>query len=216
MSVRLSKPVLRVVGPEAVREAASALRAGGLVVFPTDTVYGLGVDPWNEEAVQRLFRVKGRAASKPLQLLLADAAQLQDVVAEVSDAAQRIARRFFPGGLTLVLKRRPAVPATVVAGGATVGVRVPDHTVCLEMIRAFGSPLAASSANRSGRESPSTAQEAVAQVGESVDLVLDAGPCPLGRESAVLDLSGSRPRLLREGAIPKVELEEALGAVIDE
>lgn len=198
-------------GPQGVGEAVRVLRAGGLVVFPTDTVYGLGADPFNAEAVARVYQVKGRAAAKPLQLLLADPAQLPRVAAALPERAQRAARGFFPGGMTLVLKRAPGLPPGVVAGGETVGVRVPDHPLCLELLRAFGGPLAATSANRSGQPSPTTAQEAAAQVGAAVDLVLDGGPCPLGRESTVLDLSGPRPRLLREGAVSRQEVERVLG-----
>ncbi len=194
-----------------VRLAAEALHAGGLVVFPTDTVYGIAVDPLNPEAVASIYRIKGRDAGKPLQVILAAAAQLADVAEDVSPEARRLAERFFPGGITLVLKKAKSVPSTVVAGGETVGVRVPDHPVCHDLVRAFGRPIAATSANRSGQPSPRTAQEAMAQVGEDVTIVLDAGPCPLGIDSTVIDLSTDKPRILRIGAVPVPEIERLLG-----
>ena len=203
--------LLPVDAPDALRQAQSALAAGNLVVAPTDTVYGILVDPQQPAAVERVFQVKGRDASKPLQIFLAAPELLSDVAVEVPEVGQRVAARFLPGGLTLVLKRRTSVPAYVVAGGDTVGVRVPDHPVILALLRAFGRPLAATSANRSGQPSPVTAQEAAAQVGGEAALVLDGGSCPVGRESTVLDCSGPRPRLLRQGAISRQELEAVIG-----
>lgn len=201
--------------PEAVEEAARVLRAGGLVVFPTDTVYGLGADPANPEAVERIYQVKGRESGKPLQLLLADSSQLPTVAVEISELAWQAARCFMPGGITLVLKKAPGVPLSVVAGGATVGVRVPQYDLCRALIRAFGGPVAATSANRSGGPSPATAAEAAEQVGDAVDLVLDGGPCPVGRDSTVLDLSGPEPRVLREGAVSLAELRRTLGIALE-
>ena len=195
----------------AVHRAAQVLQAGGLVVFPTDTVYGIAVDPLNAGAVQRLYEIKGRAAAKPLQVLLADPAQLSDVARDIAPAAQRVANRFFPGGITLVLKKAESIPSAVVAGGDTVGVRVPDHAVSRDLVRAFGRPLAATSANRSGQPSPQTAQEALVQLGDDIDFVLDGGPCPVGLESTVIDLSGGRQLVLRKGAVSVEDLEAVLG-----
>lgn len=194
-----------------MRLAAEALHAGGLVVFPTDTVYGIAVDPLNAEAVASVYRIKGRDAGKPLQVILATASQLADIAEDVPAEAWRLAERFFPGGITLVLKKAKSVPDMVVAGGGTVGVRVPDHPVCQDLVRAFGRPIAATSANRSGGPSPRTAQEAAAQVGDDVTIVLDAGPCPLGMDSTVIDCSTDKPRILRIGAVPVAEIERFLG-----
>ena len=191
--------------------AAEALHAGGLVVFPTDTVYGIAVDPLNAEAVASVYRIKGRDTEKPLQIILAASSQLADIAEDVSPEARRLTEHFFPGGITLVLKKAKSVPNTVVAGGGTVGVRVPDHPVCQDLVRAFGRPIAATSANRSGRPSPRTAQEAAAQVGNDVTMVLDAGPCPLGIDSTVIDVSTDKPRILRIGAVPVAEIERLLG-----
>lgn len=199
------------VSPQAIQDAAATLRAGGLVVFPTDTVYGLLADPSNPDAVRRVYEVKGREESKPLQLLIAAVEDIATVAKEVSPAAWRVARVFLPGGVTLVLTKSATVPTAVVAGGVTVGVRVPDHPWCAALLEAFGGPLAATSANRSGQPSPRSAQEAAAQIGDAVDLVVDGGLCPFGVESTVLDFSGPVVRLLRVGAISLIALEEVLG-----
>lgn len=199
------------MSPDAVAEAARVLRDGGLVVFPTDTVYGIFVDPGNSEAVRRVYDVKGRDSSRPLQLLVAKVQDIALVAKDIPDPAWRAARIFLPGGLTLVLPKADNVAPAVVAGGATVGVRVPDMEQCVEVIEAFGSPVAATSANRSGEPSPRTAEEAAAQIGELVDLIVDGGLCPVGIDSTVLDMTTESPRLLRVGAITQIALEEVLG-----
>ncbi len=199
------------MSPDAVTEAARVLRDGGLVVFPTDTVYGIFVDPGNSEAVRRVYDVKGRDSSRPLQLLVAKVQDIALVAKDIPDPAWRAARVFLPGGLTLVLPKADNVAPAVVAGGATVGVRVPDMEQCVEVIEAFGSPVAATSANRSGEPSPRTAEEAAAQIGELVDLIVDGGLCPVGIDSTVLDMTTESPRLLRVGAITQIALEEVLG-----
>lgn len=181
------------------------LRAGGLVILPTDTVYGVACDPDNVEAVARLYQAKGRGEEKPLQLLLAEPGWLNQVSEGLSPEARRLAEAFFPGGITLVVNR---------IGGGTVGVRVPDHPTCLEVIRAFGRPIAASSANRSGEPSPKTADEAIAQLGDLVDLVVDHGPCPIGRDSTVIDATRTPVLVLREGAVSRDEIERVLKAKV--
>jgi len=181
------------------------LRAGGLVILPTDTVYGVACDPDNVEAVARLYQAKGRGEERPLQLLLAEPGWLNQVSEGLSPEARRLAEAFFPGGITLVVNR---------IGGGTVGVRVPDHPTCLEVIRAFGRPIAASSANRSGEPSPKTADEAIAQLGDLVDLVVDHGPCPVGRDSTVIDATRTPVSVLREGAVSRDEIERVLKAKV--
>lgn len=197
-----------------VLRAAEVLRAGGLAVLPTDTVYGVACDPDNPEAVARLYQAKGRSEKKPLQLLLADRSWLGQVCGELSPEARRLAEAFFPGGITLVVKKAPAVKSGVVPRGDTVAVRVPDHPTCLEVVRAFGRPVAASSANRSGGPSPRTAQEALAQLGDVVDFVLDAGPTPVGRDSTVIDATVLPVRILREGAVPRSDIEQVLARMV--
>ncbi len=200
---------------DGIRSAAAALRAGALVAFPTDTVYGVGAHVFLPEAVARIYEAKGRREEKPIPILLGSADDLPQVAAAASARAWRLARRFWPGALTIVLPSRPEIPAVVRAGGATVGVRVPDHPVVRALIAAVGAPLATTSANRSGWPSPTTAGEVVAQLGGRVEYVIE-GDCPGGVESTVVDLSVDPPAILREGAIPRAELMAALAGPREE
>ena len=195
---------------EAIAQAAALLRSGDLVIFPTDTVYGVGALITHPQAVARLYRVKDRPGEKAIPLLIADPEDLEQAVTKVTPAARRLIACFWPGGLTLVLPKRPEVPAEV-SPGPTVAVRLPDHGGIRALIRAAGAPLAATSANRSGQPSPRTAQEALAQLGGRVPLILDGGPCPGGVPSTVVDCTVDPPRLLREGAIPASEIRRELG-----
>ncbi|MGH8934422.1 MAG: L-threonylcarbamoyladenylate synthase [Egibacteraceae bacterium] len=189
-----------------LREAAEMLRAGGLVAFPTETVYGLGANAFDERAVARIFEVKGRPADNPLIVHLAGESGLAAVAADIPPLAQRLAARFWPGPLTLVVPAAPALPAVVTGGLGTVAVRVPDHPVALALLDAAGVPVAAPSANRSGRPSPTTAAHVTDDFGGQIDLVLDAGPCELGLESTVVDARGDHPVVLREGAVTREQL----------
>ncbi len=200
--------------PEAIAQAAAALAAGGLVAFPTETVYGLGADALNAAAVTRIFEAKGRPADNPIIVHIANAAALAGLVTAVPLAAQTLMARCWPGPLTLVLPSSAAVPAVTRGGLSTVAVRMPSHPVALALIRAAGRSIAAPSANRSGRPSPTTAQHVLADLGEAVDLVLDAGPTPLGVESTVVDVTGETPILLRPGGVALETLEAILGAVM--
>jgi L-threonylcarbamoyladenylate synthase len=198
---------------EAIEAAAGVIRSGGLVAFPTETVYGLGADGLNEAAVRQIFAAKGRPEAKGLILHLSDPAQAA-AVAEVSPAAERLMGAFFPGPLTLVLPARPVVPAVTTGGGITVAVRMPDHRVALALIAAAGRPIAAPSANPSGAPAPRTADEVLAGLDGLFGLLLDAGPTPVGTPSTVLDLTHAPPRLLRSGAVAPVEIERVLGAQV--
>lgn len=200
----------------AARRAADLLRAGGLVAFPTETVYGLGADAQNARAVERLFAVKGRPADHPLIVHLASAEQLSGWTAGTDDRALGLARAFWPGPLTLVLRRHPRVPLAVTGGLETVGLRVPAHPLALEMLRAFEGGIAAPSANRFGRVSPTTAAHVRADLGDDVDLILDGGPCAVGVESTIVDLSGASPAILRPGAITAEALASVLGRPLAE
>lgn len=199
--------------PEIIARAAAIVRAGGLVAFPTETVYGLGANALNEVAVARIFAAKGRPAYDPLIVHIASLEDVSQVASEVPDVARRLAERFWPGPLTLVLPRANAVPAIVTAGRATVAVRCPNHPVALALIRASRTPIAAPSANRFGRTSPTTAQHVLDDLSGRVDLILDAGPTPIGVESTVLDLTQAIPTILRPGGVPREALEEELGPV---
>ena len=191
-----------------VARAAALLRAGELVAFPTDTVYGVGAIAWNAAAVGKLYEAKLRALDKAIPVLLADPADVILVAPDLPPVALRIAQHFWPGPLTLVVPRAERVPDAVTAGGSAVAVRVPDHDLARALIRAAGAPLATTSANLSGQASPVTAQEVAAQLGERIALILDGGPCPGGVPSTVLDLTQSQPRILRPGPI---SLEQILG-----
>ena len=194
--------------PEAVERAVEVLQRGGLVAFPTDTVYGVGAQAFDAQAVARLYEAKERPGSKAIPLLLADVADLAAVAEPIPPLAERLAARFWPGPLTLVLRRRAVVPDVVTAGGDGVAVRVPDHRVARALIAALGAPLAASSANRSGQPSPVTAAEVMAQLGGRIDLILDGGQCPGGVPSTVLDLTTRPPAVLRPGPVSAEEIEQ--------
>lgn len=196
-----------------VDRAVSILRSGGLVAFPTETVYGLGADATNADAVRRIFAAKGRPPTNPLIVHVADLETAKRYAAEWSDVAQTLAAVWWPGPLTLVVRKGPAIVDEVSAGRMTVGLRVPDHPVALELLRAFGGPVAAPSANKSNRVSPTTAQHVREELGDAVDLVLDGGPCAVGIESTVLDLSGTKPTILRPGGVSRRQIEHILGAV---
>ena len=197
----------------ALAAAAAVIRRGGLVVFPTETVYGLGADGLNEEAVHRIYQAKGRPSDNPLILHIAGKEELEGLVREVTPPAQILMERFWPGPLTLVLPKNPLVPDVVTGGLDTVAVRMPDSAVARRLIERAGVPLAAPSANVSGRPSPTDAQAVMADLNGRVDLILDAGPCEIGLESTVVDCSGERPVLLRPGGITREMLEAAVGPV---
>jgi L-threonylcarbamoyladenylate synthase len=197
-----------------IERAAQVLRAGGLVAFPTETVYGLGADASNPAAVSRIFAAKGRPAGHPLIVHLADPEQIDEWVREVPEAARRLARRFWPGPLTLILPKSARVPSEVTGGQPTVGLRVPSHPVALALLRAFGGGVAAPSANRFGRVSPTRAEHVAADLGSAVDFLLDGGPCLVGVESTIVDATADRLRLLRPGGITVAQLEAEAGQPI--
>jgi L-threonylcarbamoyladenylate synthase len=192
----------------AIARAAALLCEGKLVAFPTETVYGLGAAATSSDAVAAIFTAKERPASDPLIVHIADLAQLGSVVAETPTLALELASHFWPGPLTLVLPRAAAIPPNVTAGGPTVGVRMPSALVALKLLRAAAAPVAAPSANRFMRTSPTTAAHVLADLDGRIDCVLDGGPCAVGVESTVLDLTASPPRILRPGAITLEALRE--------
>ncbi len=192
-------------------EAAAILRNGGLVIFPTDTVYGLGAHAARPEAIARIYRIKGRPDEKAIVWLIASPHEV-GAYCRVDDRVLRLTEHFWPGPLTLVLERIAPAPG----GLPTLGVRVPRHEAALAIIRAVGSPVATTSANRSGEPSARTADEAIRQLGTEVDLIIDAGPSPGGVESTVLDLTHDPPRVLRRGAISTEQIRAVLGTPVDE
>lgn len=199
--------------PRVLAHAGALLRAGRLVAFPTETVYGLGADALDAAAVGRIFEAKGRPSYNPLIVHVADAEGARALAAGWPALAERAAAAFWPGPLTLVLPKKPQVPGVVTAGLDTVGLRVPAHPVALGLLRAAGVPVAAPSANPFTRVSPTTANHVLRGLRGRIDLVLDGGATPVGIESTVLDLSGPAPLLLRPGVIGLDELEPVLGAV---
>jgi len=206
----VSARVLSAKDPGARREAGQLLRSGGIVAFPTETVYGLGANAFDPEAVARVFAVKARPSLDPLIVHLADASDADRVARADDPRVARLAARFWPGPLTLVLPRRPGVPDIVTAGLDTVAIRVPDHEDALALLREAGTPLAAPSANPFGYVSPTTARHVADLLGDSVDLVLDGGPCRVGVESTVLSLVGPAV-ILRPGGVSRERLERELG-----
>ncbi len=199
------------ITPVELAHAVDLLRAGELVAFPTETVYGLGADAADPAAVAKIFAAKGRPADHPLIVHLPSVAHLPRWAREVPAEAEQLAAAFWPGPLTLILKRQPHVPDAVTGGQDTVGLRVPDHPLALDLLKAFGSGIAAPSANRFGRISPTSAAHVREELGDRVPLVLDGGPCPVGIESTILDFSRGVPVLLRPGAIGAADLARVLG-----
>lgn len=196
-----------------IAEAARVVARGGLVAFPTETVYGLGADALNPQAVEAIFAAKGRPADNPLIVHVAHLDQLVELVEVVPAAVEVLAKHFWPGPLTLILPRRPVVPDVVTAGLDTVAVRIPDHPVALALIRTSGRPIAAPSANRSGRPSPTEAKHVLEDLDGRIDVIVDGGPCDIGVESTVLDLTAEQPIILRPGAVTAQQLEPFLGPV---
>ena len=194
-----------------IRRAAEILRAGGLVAFPTETVYGLGADASSPAAVARLYAAKRRPLEHPVIVHFADAARAFEWAREIPEAARKLAARFWPGPLTLILKRSERAGDFVTGGQDTIGVRVPSHPVAHAMLEAFGGGVAAPSANRFGKVSATTAAHAREDLGEDAELVLEGGPSEIGIESTILDLSRGKPVLLRPGRISAAELEAVLG-----
>lgn len=201
--------------PDAIRRAAESIRTGGLVAFPTETVYGLGGDALNPEAVAKIFAVKRRPRFDPLIVHVSDPGMLDRIVAGVSNDAQKLIAAFWPGPLTVLFPKRRIVPDLVTAGLPTVAVRIPAHPVARALIQEANTPIAAPSANPFGYVSPTTAQHVADGLGEGLDVILDGGSCPIGVESTIVSLVGPHPILLRPGGITLDRLEAVLGMTID-
>lgn len=197
-----------------IAQAVAILRRGGLVAFPTETVYGLGADASNANALKRLFAAKGRPVDHPVIVHLADTAQLNGWSSAVTPLAQKLAQKFWPGPLTLILQRAAMVSDLVTGGQDSIGLRVPSHPLAQALLKAFGGGIAAPSANRFGRVSTTTAQHVAGELGERVDYVLDGGASTIGIESSIVDARGEYPVLLRPGHIAVKEIEAAAGAAM--
>ena len=205
----MSAKIIRADHPAALGDALDVLRRGGLVAFPTDTVYGVGAMAFDAAAVERVYVAKGRDTAKAVPILLADQAGLTDIAEEFGEEARRLVEAFWPGSLTIVVRKRDAVPQAISQRG-TIGVRVPAHPVALELLRAAG-PLATTSANRSGAPDPMAAEDVAAGLDDRIDLILDGGRAPGGRPSTVVDCTVSPPALVREGPISMSQILAVLG-----
>lgn len=203
---------IRPATPEKIALAAAMLGQGGVVAIPTDTVYGLAADALDKYAVARIFDIKGRRPSKPLVIFMFDLLTAKKI-AHLDDLAVKIANKYWPGPLTLVVPRYPdcPLPNVVTAGFKTLGLRIPGNPVALKLLQETHGPIVVTSANRSGGKDPVTAKEVCGQLRDKVDLILDDGPCDIGTVSTVLDISGKTPKILREGAISRKELQDFLG-----
>lgn len=197
--------------PTLIGEAAAIVTAGGLVAYPTDTFYGLAADARQAAAVARLFAVKGRHGEMAIPLIAADQAQAE-MAGEMGPLARSLARRFWPGPLTIVIAARPGLPPALLAGGRTVAVRVPDHGVAVRLAAAVGHPVTSTSANRSGEPPPTTAAAVVRALGDCIDAVLDGGACRGGVPSTIVDATGDAPRLVREGAVSWDRIVQSIDA----
>ena len=201
------------IDPALIAQAVEVLKRGGLVAFPTETVYGLGADALNAQAVERVFDAKGRPADNPLIVHISSEKHLFDIVDEMPNVGELLAKHFWPGPLTLVVKRTFLVPDNVAAHLDTVAVRMPNHPVALALIEAFGGGIVAPSANLSGKPSPTTARHVMNDLRGKVDIILDAGPTPIGVESTVVDLSTDPPLVLRLGGLPVEQLRKVVSRI---
>jgi len=191
-----------------IEKGVKILQMGGVIAFPTDTVYGLGADAFNSTAVERIYEIKNRPKHQQFPLLITDVEQMTTLAEPIPEIVWFLARRFWPGGLTLVLSKTDSVPAYL-ASGPTIAVRVPNHPVCLALIQHLGNPLIGTSANISGQPAALTAEEVGQQLGGKIDFVIDGGKCPGGKESTVVDVTHEAPVILRQGIIPSHELDKA-------
>lgn len=198
---------------EVALRAATILRSGGVVLYPTDTLYGLGADALSDQAVAKIYDIKGRDEHKPMHGIVADIRDVE-MYAQVTDAARSLAAEFWPGALTIIFKNRSDIDSGIILGIATIGIRIPDNALCLALARAFGKPITATSANRSGEKAERSVGKILQQLGasaQSIDLIIDAGELPESKPSTVVDVSGLKPVIVREGVIPSSEIRHMLG-----
>ena len=202
------------VNMEAIKEAGDVIRHGGLVAFPTETVYGLGADGMDEEASAKIYAAKGRPSDNPLILHIADLESLDMIASEIPEKAKLLMDKFWPGPMTLIFRKKPQVPYGTTGGLETVAVRYPEHPVALELIKAAGTPIAAPSANTSGRPSPTKAGHVIEDMDGKIDMIIDGGQVGIGIESTIVDVTQDVPMILRPGYITKAMLEEIVGEVL--
>ena len=201
------------INMDLIEKAAGILRKGGLVAFPTETVYGLGADGLNASACKKIYEAKGRPSDNPLILHIGNISQLKDIVCDIPECAVKIIDRFWPGPVTLVFRKKPIVPDSVSGGLITVAVRFPSNPVARAIINAAKTPVAAPSANTSGKPSPTRAKHVLHDMDGKIDMIIDGGSCEVGLESTIVDVTGKKPVILRPGGITKEMLEEVVGAI---
>ena len=199
---------------EQIDRGVSILKQGGIVAYPTDTVYGLGACAGLPQAVEKVYKIKERPRNMPLPLLLADVSQITELAESVPPVAWSLIHSFLPGALTLVLYKSSSVPDIISGGGATIAVRIPAHPVPVALVEGLGTPIVGTSANLSGKPSPLTAEEVCSQLGDKVDLIIDGGRCPGGKESTVVDVTRGKPVILREGAITLEQIREICPEIV--
>ncbi len=199
-----------------IQKGVQILKEGGLVAYPTDTVYGLGANAFNREAVEKIYEIKKRPRQLAFPLLLASINQVADVAGYIPEIAWLLMKHFWPGGLTVVLPKKTNLPDYLTCGGTTVAVRIPNHPVPLALINGLGAPLIGTSANLSGQPSALTAEEVEAQLGGKISLIINGGRCPGGVESTIVDISQEVPRILRQGLISKEEIERVLNIKLED
>ena len=197
-----------------IEKGVEILRKGGVIAFPTDTVYGLGADVFNFAAVERIYEIKNRPKHQQFPLLIANAEQLTILAESIPEITWFLARRFWPGGLTLVLSKKDSLPAYL-ASGPTIAVRVPNHPVCLALIEGLGNPITGTSANTSGQPAALAVEEVGQQLEGKVDLIIDGSECPGGKESTIVDTTHEPPRILRRGIIPSHDIDKAYNEYLE-
>jgi len=207
----LGRPSLDI--QQQIERGISVLKQGGLVAYPTDTVYGLGACVSLPQAVEQVYKVKERPQNMPLSLLLADTSQITKFAESVPPVAWLLIHKFMPGALTIVLPKSVSVPDTMTAGGTTIAIRIPAHPVPIALVAGLGAPIVGTSANLSGKPSPLTAYDVYSQLGDKMDLIINGGRCSGGRESTIVDVTRETPVVLREGAIPREELKQVCGNI---
>jgi L-threonylcarbamoyladenylate synthase len=196
-----------------INDAIAVIKKGGVVAYPTDTVYGLGASMTNTKAIERIFEIKGRPKGMALPLLLANREQIKQLVTNIPPTAWLLIYNFFPGALTIILKKSNAVPDIITGGGKTVAIRIPDHPVPIALIKGLGQPIVGTSANLSGHTSALTAEEVRMPLGDKVDMIIDGSACPGGIESTVVDLSSKKPMVRRLGAISLEQLQQSIPGI---
>jgi len=201
---------------EAIEEAVQRIRSGGIIAFPTETFYGLGVDPFNPAAVERLYASKGREAGKAIPIIIDELGRVEGIIGTISAESRTLIKKFWPGPLTLLFATSSRLSSALTGGTGKIGIRIPSHPVALRLLRAIGQPITATSANRSGQPGATTAAEVHEMLGEHLDLIVDGGETPGGIGSTIVDTSFHPPRLIREGKIPYQEILDCLGIGLTE